>query len=168
MANLQQTYVFWLKKALGALGAANISTDGDIDAAGGFRTVVGPFTAPGAAGVTAADQTNLDCRYSHIAAAAASSFVATRAGSIVGISGQLSAAMTDGGGSETLVISATKNGTEVACTATFTVDGGEVVANAVVAKDSLAFAAGDVIGVSYTSGTITNTPTLVASLIIEQ
>lgn len=166
MANLQQTYVFWLKKALGALGATTISTEGDLDAAGGFRTVVGPFTAPGAAGVTAAGQTDLDCRYSHTVTAAATSFVATRAGSIVGLSAQIEEAVT--GSDQSITVAATVNGTEIALTVALTEAGGETTAQATAAKDALAFVAGDVIGVSYTSDTITNTPALVASLVIEQ
>jgi len=138
---------------------------GDIAAVGGFRQTVGPFTAPGAAGVVAASQTNLDLRHEHTVTAAALSYVATRPGSLMGISGQLSAAIT--GASQTLVISATKNGTEVALTATFTQAGAEVARYAVVAKDALTFVAGDVLGISYTSGTISNTPALVASLEIE-
>jgi hypothetical protein len=138
----------------------------DLAASGGFRQTVGPFTAPGAAGVTAASQTNLDCRYSHTVTAAALSYVAMRAGSIMGISGQLSAAIT--GASTTITISATVNGTEVAATAQFTQAGAETTKFAVVAKDTLAFAAGDILGISYTSTGITNTPALVAALEIEQ
>lgn len=132
----------------------------------GIRQTVGPFTAPGAAGVLAADQTNLDCRYSHTVTAAASSFVATRAGSIVGLSVQVSAALT--GASQTLSVAVTKNGTEVALTCTgITVAGAEVKDYATAAPDVLTFVAGDVIGVSYTTTTITNTPAMVATVEIE-
>lgn len=143
----------------------NVITTGDLTAAGGFRRTVGPFTAPGIAGVTAASQTNLDHRYEHAVTAAALSWVAPRPGSIVGISGQLSAAITGAGTS--IVISATKNGTEVALTASFTQAGAETAASATAAKDALTFIAGDVIGISYTSTAITNTPALVASLEVE-
>lgn len=152
--------------ATGAIAAASLSVTGDITAGGGFRMLAGPFAAPGTAGVTAADQTNLDLYYEH--SAGTSSFVAPRAGSIVGISGQLSASLTDGGGdTEDLVIAATVNGVEVALTATATVLGGETEMTATAAKDTYAFAAGALVGISYTSGTITNTPTLVATLEIE-
>src|SRR5690606_90493 len=126
----------------------DLSITGDLSATGGFRAFVGPFTAPGAAGVLAADQTNLDCRYSHAVSAAATSFVATRAGSIMGLSAQLTAAVTGAG--ESVTVAVTKNGTEVACTVSLTADGGETSAQTTVAKDTLTFAAGDVIGVSYT------------------
>lgn len=144
----------------------SFTTTGDIDAGGGFRTAVGPFTAPGAAGVTAASQTNLDLRYSHTVTAAALSFVATRDGSIVGLSAQIHEAITGAGTS--IIASATKNGTEVALTASLTQAGAETKASATAAKGALTFVAGDVIGVSYTSTGITNTPALVASVIVEQ
>lgn len=151
----------------GATVGTTLAVTGDVTAAGGFRRCVGPFTAPGAAGVTAASQTNLDCRYSHTvtAAAAACTFVATRAGSIVGISAALDQAITGAG--TTIVVSAVKNGTEVAATCTLTQAGAEVAAQATVAKDTLTFVAGDKLGISYTSTGITNTPVLVASLEIE-
>lgn len=131
----------------------------------GTRQTVGPFTAPGAAGVTANSQTNLDCRYSHAAAATATGFVATRSGSIVGLSAQLSAAVTGTDG--TITVAATKNGTEVDCTVEFTTAGAATIAAITVAAGALTFEAGDVIGVSYTSADISNTPTLVATVEIE-
>lgn len=154
----------WIGDVLGALDRSIVTT-ADIDAGGGFRRSVGPFTAPGAAGVTAASQTNLDCRYSHTVTAIATGFVATRAGSIVGLSSQLSAAIT--GAATTIVVSATVNGTEVALINTLTQAGGEQKAQASAAKDLLAFVAGDVLGVSYTSTGISNTPALVATLDVE-
>src|SRR5690606_25763560 len=131
----------------------------------GTRQFVGPFTAPGAAGVTANTQTNLDCRYSHIAAAAATSFVATRAGSIVGLSVQLSAKITGAGGIITTAV--TVNGTEVACTVALSTAGDSATGATTVTPGTLTFVAGDVIGVSYTSADISNTPTLVATIEIE-
>lgn len=142
---------------------------GDVSAAGGFRQMVGPFTAPGAAGVVAADQTNLDMRISHTVTAAASSFVAVRAGSIMGLSAQLSAAIETAGAEMFLTCKVTKNGTEL-------VSGPEVAFSSTTAlvkgqdtkaKDAFTFVAGDVIGVSYTSTTISNTPALVAMIEIE-
>lgn len=158
----------WVSKILSAgTHSGNIVTTGDLAAAGGFRRDVGPFTAPGAAGVTAASQTNLDCRYSHTvtAAAAACTYVAKRAGSIVGLSAALDQAITGAG--TTIVVSAVKNGTEVALTCTLTQAGAEVAAQATAAKDALTFVAGDKLGISYTSTGISNTPVLVASLEIE-
>lgn len=131
----------------------------------GTRRVVGPFTAPGAAGVTAASQTNLDCRYSHTVTAAALGFVATRAGSIVGLSSQINTAVTGSGTS--IVVSVTVNGTEVALTTSHTQAGAAVAAFATAEHGAIRFAAGDVIGVSYTSTGISNTPALVASIEIE-
>lgn len=130
----------------------------------GTRRIVGPFTAPGAAGVTAASQTNLDCRYSH-AVAAASGFVATRAGSIVGLSSQLSAAVAGSGTAITVAV--TVNGTEVALTTSHTQAGAEVKAYSTADHGAITFAAGDVIGVSYTSTGISNTPGLIAAVEIE-
>jgi hypothetical protein len=147
------------------LVAGTLDVTGDIAAGGGFRQMIGPFTAPGAAGVTAASQTNLDMRYSHTVTAAALSFVATRAGSIMGLSAHLSAAIT--GAATTITVAVTKNGTEVALTAALTQAGGEVVKSATAAKGSLTFVADDIIGVSYTSTGISNTPALVATIEIE-
>lgn len=146
--------------------AGTLTATGDVAAAGGFkRSLV--FTAPGALGVTAADQTNLDLRHSHAVTAYASGWVAPRAGSITALSASLSAAIT--GASKTLIVKATKNGTELgaALDLTFTTGGAETALYAVAAKDSITFAAGDVIGVSYTSITTTNTPALVADIEVE-
>lgn len=126
----------------------------------GAPRIVGPFTAPGAAGVTAASQTNLDCRYSHPVSAAALGFVATRAGSIVGLSSALSAAAAGG----SVVVAVTVNGTEIALTTTHAA-AGDTEESATAERGTYAFVAGDVIGVSYTSGAgLSNTPALVASV----
>ena len=142
---------------------------GDLAALGGFRTMVGPFVAPGAAGVTAASQADLDCRYSHVAAAVVD-FVATRAGSVMGISAALDTAVTGGGFDITAEV--TINGVEIVGgpVASLTQAGAEVAASAVIAKDVAAavFAAGDTIGVSYSSTAITNTPKLLVTVEIEQ
>lgn len=152
----------------GAITGLTVTATGDVAAAGGFKRNVGPFTAPGAAGVTAASQTNLDCRYVHTvtAAAAATSYVALRAGSITGLSAALSEAITGSG--TTITAAVTKNGTEVACTVALTEAGAEVKGQTAVAKDTLTFVAGDIIGVSYTSTGITNTPVLVATVEVEE
>lgn len=154
----------WLTQVLAAF-TGTVAVTGDISATGGFRRDIGPFTAPGAAGATAASQTNLDCRYSHTVTAAALGFVAKRAGSIVGLSAQLSEAITGAG--TTVTVAVTKNGTEVALTVALTQAGAETSGYSTAAKDSLTFVAGDVIGVSYTSTGISNTPALVASVEIE-
>lgn len=151
------------------VSSSGITTTGDLAAGGGFRCQIGPFTAPGAAGVLAADQTNLDCRYSHTVTAVASAWVATRAGSIVGLSSQLSAAITTAGAEMFVTCKVAKNGTEL-------VSGPEVIfstttaltkGQATVAKDAHAFAAGDLIQVSYTSTTISNTPAMWATIEVE-
>jgi hypothetical protein len=172
MANLQQTYAFWFKKTLGALSAAivssaDITTTGDLSAAGGFRQAVGPFTAPGAAGVVAASQTNLDMRYEHTVTAAALSWIAPRAGSITGLSAHISAAITGGG--TTITVKVTKNGTELVSgpEVLLTQAGAEVKGQDTETKDVFTFAAGDIIGVSYTSTGISNTPALVATVEVE-
>jgi len=153
---------------LAALAATSGAFSADVSALGGFRQTVGPFTAPGAAGVIAAAQANLDCRYEHTVTAVVSGFVAKRAGSIMGLSAQISAAITGAG--ESMAVKVTVNGAEVgaALDLAFTQAGAEVTDFAVAAKDAVAFVAGDVIGVSYTSTAgVTNTPALVASIEIE-
>lgn len=151
-----------------AAGGVNVPA-GDLTALGGFRMLAGPFVAPGAVGVTAADQTDLDCEYAPIAAAVID-FVATRAGSVMGISAAIDTAITGSGTQITAEI--TINGTEVVGgpVATLTEAGAEVAASAVIAKDvaGAVFAAGDTIGVSYSSTTITNTPKLVVTVELEQ
>lgn len=120
----------------------------------GARRVVAPFT-----GTLAADQTNTDLVFGGMAGG----FVATRAGSITGVSAQISAAITGAGTSATFKV--TKNGTEIAgAGVAMTQAGGATTGYAVYAVDAYTFAAGDVIGVSYTSTTITNTPTASASV----
>lgn len=152
--------------AVGTAFTGAITTTGDLAAAGGFRRAVGPFTAPGAAGVIAASQTNLDMRHSHTVTAVATGWVAPRAGSIMGLTIQLSAAIE--GATSSLSVSVTKNGTEVACAVVVTTAGAEVKGATLVAKDTLTFAAQDVIGVSYTSdAALSNTPALVASVEVE-
>lgn len=151
---------------LAAVSATTVTASGDIAAAGGFKRSL-MFVAPGALGVTAADQTNLDLRHAHTVTAYASGFVAPRAGSITALSASLSAAIT--GASKTLIVKVTKNGTELGAglDLTFTTGGAETTLYAVAAKDTITFAAGDLIGVSYTSTTTTNTPALVADIEIE-
>lgn len=143
-----------------------IVTTGDIAAAGGFRMAVGPFAAPGAATVTAASQTDLACRYEHVAAFACE-FIAFRAGSIMGLSAQIDTAVTGAGTSITVKVS--KNGTALVAgpQVSLTQAGAEVKGQATVAKDAFTFVAGDRIGVMYTSTAITNTPKLIATVEVE-
>ncbi len=157
----------WTEVSLsGGSLSGGLTLGGDIEAAGGFRQTIGPFTAPGAAGVTAAAQTDLDLRYSHtVTVASGRYYVATRAGSIVGLSAAIEEPVE--GTDQSIVVSATIDGEEVGLTASLTEAGGETEAVATAAKDVLTFAAGALLGISYTSDTITNTPALVASLEIE-
>lgn len=123
----------------------------------GARCYASPFT-----GTLAADQTDVDLVYGGMAGG----FVATRAGSITGLSAQISAAITGSGTTVTLKV--TKNGTEIAGGGVaLTEAGAETKGQTTYALGTYAFAAGDVIGVSYTSTTITNTPTVQASVEIE-
>lgn len=161
-----QIFKAMLADAIQALSVAVVTT-GDLAAAGGYRMAVGPFTAPGAAGVLAASQTDLDCRYSHTVTAAALSFIAPRAGSIMGLSAHISAAITGAG--TLCTVKVTVNGTELVGgpQVALTQAGAEVKGQATAAKDAHAFAAGDIIGVSYTTTGISNTPALVATVEIE-
>ena len=135
---------------------------GDLAAAGGFRTVLGPFYV-----TTAADQTDAQLTWG---AAATHEYVAIRAGSVMGLSAQLSAAITHAGAG-TLDVEVAINGTPIVSgpTVAFTTGGAEVKGQDTAAKDASGhtFAAGDLITVVYTSNTITNTPTLNAYVEIE-
>lgn len=145
-----------------AAGTGGISTTGDLSAVGGFRQQVGPF-----AGALAADQTDTVIRPA--AVASAPGWVAQRAGSIVGFSAAISAALTGAG--TTVAVSVRINGTIVAATQLdFTQAGAETEDRYAVAKDVAlhTFAAGDNIDVVYTSTTITNTPAISAWIEVEQ
>ena len=145
----------------GDLGG-DLEVSGDIEAAGGYRCILGPFSV-----TTAADESDTPLLYG---AAATHEFVATRAGSVTGLSAQLSAAIThatDG----TLDVEVAINGTPIVSgpTVAFTDGGAEVKGQDTAAKDTTGhtFVAGDLINVVYTSNTITNTPTLNAYIEIE-
>lgn len=145
-----------------AAGSGGISTTGDLSAAGGFRSQIGPHTV-----TMAADQTNVVLRPAGVANAPG--WVAQRAGSIVGFSAALNTAVT--GSAKTATVSVRINGTIVAAAnLAFTSAGSEVEARYAVAKDVAlhTFAAGDNIDVSYTSDTITSTPVCSAWIEIEQ
>jgi hypothetical protein len=95
--------------------------------------------------------------------------VAPRAGSVIGLSAQISAAITGSG--TTVTVEVAINGTAIASgpTVALTEAGAEVKGQDTAAKDATGhtFVAGDLISVIYTSTTITNTPTLNAYVEIE-
>lgn len=153
----------------GITAGTTIVATGDMNAGGGFRRSI-QFTAPGAAGVTAADQTALAMRADLGVTGYAHSYVAPRAGSITGLSAQLSTAITTAGAPMVLDVIVTIDGTPVAAaTVGFTTAGAEVVDFLSITKDTSlhTFAAGAVIGCVYTSTTIDNTPSLVAWVEVE-
>src|SRR5690606_5853931 len=134
---------------------------GNLVAGGGHRHTVGPFNA-----TLAASQTATAASFGSVAGAA---FVAKRAGLLTGLSAQLSAAITGAG--TTVTVHVTVNGTIVAAAnITFTQAGAEVVQRVALARDAtgIAIAAGDLVRVAYTSTGISNTPTMVATVEIEQ
>ncbi len=132
--------------------------DNHLRETGARRAIVGPFH-----GTLAASQTDTQLTFG---AAATHEFVAMRAGSVIGFSAQLSAAIT--GASTTVTPVVAINGTPVAATAlSFTQAGAEVTAQATVSPGSATFSAGDLISVEYDSTGISNTPTITACLEIE-
>lgn len=138
----------------------NIETSGNLRAGGGYRHTVGPFNAQ-----LAASQTGAATNFGSVSGAA---FVAKRAGLITGLSAQLSAAITGAG--TTATVHVTVNGT-IAATLNiqFTQAGAEVVQRVTLARASgIAIVAGDLVRVTYTSTGISNTPTVVATVEIEQ
>ena len=143
----------------GNVSAAAGTFTGDLSAAGGFRSTVGPWTVA----ALAAGQTDTAAVYG----IASMEFIAPRAGSIVGISAQIDAAIT--GASQSVQVKAAINGTALVSgpEVDFTQAGGEVKGQATAAKDTHAFAAGDRISIVYDSDTITNTPALVAQVEVE-
>lgn len=148
-----------------AAWSTDIVSTGDISAAGGMRMPL-QFAAPGAATVTAAAQTDLACRYCHVAAFACE-FIAIRPGSIVGLSAQLDTAVTGAGTS--ILAKASKNGVALVAgpQVSLTQAGAEVKGQATVAKDAFTFVAGDRIGAVYTSTGISNTPKLIITVEVE-
>lgn len=145
-----------------AAGSGGISTTGDLSAAGGFRQQLGPFI-----GTLAGSQT--DTVVPPAGVASAPGWVAQRAGSVVGFSIAVSAAVTGAG--LQAAASVRINGTKIAATLlAVTQAGAETEARYAVAKDVAlhTFAAGDNIDVVYTSGAIENTPVLSAWVEIEQ
>lgn len=135
-----------------------VTATGDLAAAGGFRRDVGPW-----AGTTAADQTGTALTFGGKTAP----WVAPRAGSIMGISAGLSAAIT--GASKTVIVHLNKNGALVnaALNLTFTTGGAETALYATATKDTYTFAAGDKLTITYDSTTITNTPDVAVNVEVE-
>lgn len=136
----------------GDVSGADVTASGDLDAAGGFRRLVGPAVV-----TLAADQTDTEVPLG----GAGVTWVAPRAGSITAFTGNIAAAITGSGTSVTVEVAV--NGTPVAATAlSFTEAGAETEDTYTTAKDTagLTFAAGDNISVVYSSTTITNTPVL--------
>lgn len=151
-------------------GAATVGTTlgvtGDVTAAGGFRREVGPFFV-----TTAADQTAVGMKYGDTVSQA---WVAHRAGSVTGVSGFVDAAVTGAGKSikvrvyKALAADPTSfTLLNAALDLNFTQAGGERKASVNVAKDTYAFAAGDMLLTVYTTDTITNTPKVVVNLEVE-
>ncbi|MCU0677759.1 MAG: hypothetical protein MUE69_33900 [Myxococcota bacterium] len=120
---------------------------------------IGPFSV-----TLAASQTSAAMVYGVSGAA----FVAPRAGKLVGLSAQLSAAITGAG--TTVTAHVFVNGVaQAALDCVFTQAGAAVVARVALDKKAaaIAIAAGDLIRVVYTSTGISNTPTMVATVEVE-
>lgn len=140
-------------------GTGGVSTTGDLEAAGGFRSQIQGFTAT----LAAAGTNTAFARFG----VAARSWIAQRAGSIVGISAKLSAAITGAG--TTASVRVAINGTPVAATALlFTQAGAETEMYLTFAKGTHAIAAGDEVSVVVTTTAIENTPVVMADVEIEQ
>lgn len=141
----------------GVTGA--LAATGDVSAAGGFKCNIGGFDV-----TLAADQTAAAIKRTNVSGAG---WVAPAAGSVMGASGSLSAAIT--GSSKTLKVRVYKNGSllNAALDLDFTTGGAETSDYAAVAKDLYTFAAGDVLKLVYTTTTITNTPTFTGDIVVE-
>lgn len=140
-------------------GTGGVSTTGDLAAAGGFRSQIQGFTA-----TLAADGTNTAFARFGVAAR---SWLAQRAGSIMGLSGKLSAALTGAGQHASVRVAI--NGTPIAAAELdFTEAGGETELTDTFVKGTHAFVAGDEISLVVTTDTITNTPVVMADIEIEQ
>lgn len=138
-----------------------VATLGDLQAVGGFKQCVGPWTI-----TLAASQTNLGMVYGAVATVTAG-WVAPTAGSLLYISGFLDAAITGAGTQAAFGVY--KNGTIINASAicTFTQAGAETVNKATFAKDLYTFAAGDNLTIKYTSTAISNTPKAWVSMGVE-
>lgn len=122
----------------------NISTTGDLSAAGGFRSLVGPFILAN----VPASQT--DTRLGVGASGAPQQdIVVPRAGSVMGITASFTV---DPAGSD-LVLEVYKNGSllDAACILTCESDGTDLDHYVTFVKDTYTFAAGDRIGLALTT-----------------
>lgn len=145
----------------GATTCVGLTASGDLAAAGGFRQ-----TLPASTVTLAASQTDAATTFGGLVGAGG--WVAPRAGSLMGISGMLDAAVTGGGFQAQFRVF--KNGSLLHASAVlpaFTQAGAEVKRSATFAKDTYTFAAGDHLQVVYTSTAITNTPKAWVSLEVE-
>ncbi len=134
---------------------------GDLAALGGFKQTIGAWTA-----TLAASQTALGMVYGAVATVTAG-WVAPSAGSILGISAFLDAAITGAGTQAAFGVY--KNGTIINASAivALTQAGAETAKSAVFAKDLYTFVANDVITMKYTSTAISNTPKAWGNIIVE-
>lgn len=140
-------------------GAGDAVITGDLAATGGFRQTVGPFFV-----TLAASQTDAGTKYGD---SVGFEWVAQFAGSVMGASGQLDAAVAGAG--ESAKVQVFKNGAllHAALDLDFTQAGAEVTDRVTAAKGAHAFVDGDRLKVVYDSTAITNTPKLVANLTVE-
>lgn len=131
--------------AVGTLFTGAITTTGDIDAGGGFRTLVGPFVQTD----LAASQTDARLALGDEAAPNLD-VIMPRAGSLVGIC----AGFTVAPAGSTMTVSVFKNGALMHATAVLSVTAGATLGRvALFSKDTanLSFAAADRIGVAITT-----------------
>lgn len=122
----------------------DIATTGDLAAAGGFRSLVGPFILAN----VPASQT--DTRLGVGATGVPQQdIVMPRAGSVMGIT----ASFTEDPAGSDLILEVYKNGAllNAACILTVESDGTDLDQYAVFAKDTYTFAAGDRIGLALTT-----------------
>jgi hypothetical protein len=153
------TYTIELALFAGYIGGPAIVDGAEVlqSVTGPQKQSVGPFYE-----TLAADETNEPL----IFGAAGGAWVAPRAGSITAISAILGEAIT--GADQTVTLQLFLNGVAVTeLDLEFTEAGAEVVLYATAASGAHAFAAGDTIDLGYTSDTITNTPTIIASVEVE-
>ncbi len=133
---------------------------GDLAALGGFKMCLPVFTK-----TLAADQTALELDFGSLAGDAG--WVAPSAGSLLGFVANLDTAVT--GSAKVATLGVYKNGVimNALTVLAFTSAAALVKKTYTVAKDTYAFAAGDIISVKYTSDTITSTPKVWACVIVE-
>lgn len=130
----------------GDLVAGTITTAGDVSAAGGFRHVPGVFRRDNVAATLTDSQLALA-----VHGASLNGYVATRAGSITGLSIHSTVAAAGGAGDK-LVATVFKNGVAIAAAKVeLDADTSEVADAATFAKDTHTFAAEDVLDIRITT-----------------